>query len=204
MAVYSTFFVAAPDALPRGFPGWKPPLDKPERRTVSNYLGETQTIETQEPLWEDDEPDEDSEPEFGVVAIEGDYGEYLEARLPALVRGVPHWCSKGLTDIEINPLGELTDGNPDLEDCLFAHPSRSAHLLVFRTSVVEKILQPPSQLAEQWAARMSTPEYTHSAEGNNRIDEDWSVDDALFILERLADLVKRSTRGTPLYLLLEW
>jgi hypothetical protein len=204
VAVYSTFFVAAPEALLSGFPGWKLPLDKPVKREITDFFGEQRTIETREPLWEDIVPGEEPVPEYGVVAIEGDYAAYLEAPLPAFVRKSAHWCSKGITNVELDPLGELTDGKPALEEGLFAHPSRSGNIMVFRPSIVSEILKAPQSLAEKWAARMSTPEYTHSADGSNRLQDDWSVDDALSILTPLADLAKKASSGQRLYLLLEW
>jgi hypothetical protein len=204
VAVYSTFFVADSDALLSGFPGWKLPLDKSIQREITDFFGEKRTIETREPLWEDVVPSQDPVPDYGVVAIEGDYAAYLEARLPAFVRKAPHWCSKGLTNVELDPLGELTDGKPALEEALFAHPSCCGHLLVFRQLIVESILKAPQQLAQKWAARMSTPEYTHSAERSNRLQDDWSVDDALRILGPLGQLVKKASPGQRLYLLLEW
>jgi hypothetical protein len=76
--------------------------------------------------------------------------------------------------------------------------------LVFRQSIVDGILKASQQLAEKWAARMSTPEYTHSADGSNRLQDDWSVDDALSILRPLGDLAKKAIPGQRLYLLLEW
>jgi hypothetical protein len=78
MAIYSTFFVAAPEALLAGFPGWKLPLDKPVQREVTNFFGTKQFIQTREPLWEDIVPGEELEPEFVVEEIKGDYAEYLE------------------------------------------------------------------------------------------------------------------------------
>lgn len=203
MAIYSTFFVAAPEALLTGFPGWKLPLDKPVKREITDLFGEQRTIETREPLWEDIVPGEEPVPEDGVVTIEGDYAAYLEARLPAFVRKSPHWCSKGLTNVELDPLGELIDGKPALEEGLFAHPSRSEYLMAFRAPVADGILKAPQQLAQKWATRMSTPGYTHSADGC-RIQDDWSVDDALSILRLLGDLVNQASPGQRLYLLLEW
>lgn len=203
MAVYSTFFVAAPETLLSGFPGWKLPLDKPVKREIADFFGK-RIIETREPLWEDVEPGEEPVPEYGIVAIEGDYAAYLEARLPAFVRKAPHWCLKGLTNVELDPLGDLTDGKPALEDGLFAHPSRSGNIMVFRPSIVDEILKTPQPLAQKWAARMSTPEYTHSADGSNRLQDDWSVDDALSILRPLGELLKKASPGHRLYLLLEW
>ncbi len=51
---------------------------------------------------------------------------------------------------------------------------------------------------------MSMPEYTHSADGSNRLEDDWSVDDALSILTPLGNLAKKAAPGQRLYLLLEW
>ena len=203
MAIYSTFFVAAPNAILSGFPGWKLPLDKPVQREIKDFFGK-RVIETRAPVWEDVVPGQESVRRYGVVAMEGDYNAYLEARLPAFVRKAPHWCSKGLTNVEIDALGELTDGLPALVDALFAHPSRSASLSVFRPSITEEVIRAPQELGQKWAARMSTPEYTHSADGSNRLQDDWSVDDALSILRPLGDLAKKASTGQRLYLLLEW
>ncbi len=203
MAIYSTFFVAAHEMLISAFPGWKLPLGKPLKRQISDFLGENRTIETQEPLWEDS-PAEEPAPQYSVVSLEGNYAEYLEARLPAFVREAAHWCSKGLTNLEIDPLGELTDSNPALEYTLFAHPSLSSQLFVFRQSIVDQILKAPQDMAQQWAARMSTPEYTHSADGSERLQDDWSVDDALSILNPLGDLARNASQGQRVYLLVEW
>src|SRR5262249_32279323 len=111
---------------------------------------------------------------------------------------------KGLTNVEVDPLGELTDGMPALVEALFAHPSRSAQILVFRQSIVDEMLRAPKELAQKWAARMSTPEYTHSADGSNRLEDDWSLDDALRILKPLSELTKKGSPGQRLYLLIEW
>jgi hypothetical protein len=68
VAVYSTFFLAAPDALLSGFPGWKLPLDKPLKREITDFFGQ-RTIETRAPLWEDVAPGEEPAREYGIVAI---------------------------------------------------------------------------------------------------------------------------------------
>jgi len=203
VAIYSTFFAAGPDAILSGFPGWKLPLDEPVKREIKDCFGK-RVIETREPLWEDVVPGQEPALQYGVVAMEGDYNAYLEARLPAFVRKAPHWCSKGLTNVEIDPLGELTDGLPALVDALFAHPSRSASLSVFRPSIVEEVIRAPQVLGHKWAARMSTRNYTHSADGSTRVQDDWSVDDALNILTPLGELAEKASPGQRLYLLIEW
>lgn len=203
LAVYSTFFVAAPGEILSGFPGWKMPLEAPVQRVITDFFGR-RTIETREPDWDEFEIDEPIEPELEIVSGEGDYAAYLEGRLPPFVRAAPHWCAKGLTNVELDSLGELTDGKPALVDALFAPPSRGAQLLVFRESIINKIRKAPQELGHQWAARMSTPDYTHSVDGSERVNDDWSVDDAISILMPLVDLSSRATRTQRLYVLMEW
>jgi hypothetical protein len=203
VAIYSTFFVAAPETLLSGFPGWKLPLDTPVKREFTDFFGGRRIIETRAPLWEDVEADEEGLPEYRVVAIQGNYEDYLEERLPAFVREVPHFCAKGLTEVEIDPLGKLTDGQPALEEGLFAPPSRGASLLAVRPAVVDEILNSQVKLAQTWAAHMSTPDYTHSADGSRRLNDDWSLNDALGILAPLRDLARKAGAGERLYLLVE-
>lgn len=203
LAVYSSFFVASPESLLSGFPGWKLPLPEPVRREITDFFGEKRMIETREPNW-DDEPDTEPEPEFVVTSMEGDYEKYLEARLPGFVRKSPHWCSKGLTNVELDPLGEVTDGEPALVDALFAHPSCNALIFTFREAVVERMRSSPQAVASKWAAQMSTPEFTHSVDGDTRVQDDWTVEDALSILTPLVELAHRAGAGQRLYLLLEW
>jgi hypothetical protein len=106
--------------------------------------------------------------------------------------------------VELHPLGKLTDGKIALVDALFAHPSRSVHLQSFREPIVEEMLKHPYVLAQKWAATMSSPEYTHSADGSQRLADDWTVDDAQSILKPLSELANKANAGQRLYLLLEW
>src|SRR6185503_2794699 len=105
-----------------------------------------------------------------------------------------------LTNVELDALGELIDGQPALVDTLFAHPSRNAYLQMFRESIVHELLNAPRPLAQKWAVRMSAPEYTHSADGSTRLEDDWSVDDALNILGPLAELATKASPDHRLYL----
>ncbi len=70
--------------------------------------------------------------------------------------------------------------------------------------VASSITKAQQQLAQKWAPHMSRPEYTHSADGSNRLQDDWSVRDALSILRPLGDLAKKASSGQRLYLLVEW
>src|SRR4051794_24414788 len=104
MATYTTFFLASADELATGFPSWKAPLPVPVERSMRNpFTGKTTTIMTSEPEWTD-EAEPIVPPQKTVVAIEGDYGDYLESRLPAFVRARAHWATKGLTELELGPL----------------------------------------------------------------------------------------------------
>ena len=76
--------------------------------------------------------------------------------------------------------------------------------VMFREPVVKEMLKSPQDLARRWAARMSTPEYTHSADGSERLADDWTVEDAKSILEPLSELAKKTVAGHQMYLLLEW
>ena len=56
MAIYTTFFLAAPEKVVGGFPGWKPPLPAPVRREFLNPLTkQLVVIETRKPEWPDEE-----------------------------------------------------------------------------------------------------------------------------------------------------
>jgi hypothetical protein len=57
-------------------------------------------------------------------------------------------------------------------------------------------------VAQQWAAAMSTPEHTHSVSGH-KLSDGWTPGDALEILRPLADLSKKATAGQQMYLLTE-
>src|SRR4051794_14044859 len=56
MAIYTTFFLARPDELGSGFPGWKLPLPAPVRREFRNWFTkQIVTVETREPEWPEEE-----------------------------------------------------------------------------------------------------------------------------------------------------
>ena len=134
MAGYSTLFTAEFECLPEGFPGWMLPLPEPVTRTfVHPLFREEVTVTTREPEWPGFVMEQWVPPHYAVVAIEGDYGAYLEARLPPFVRSRPHWCGKRFTSVELNPLIALAT-EPDikkLESAMFAHPSLGKALDVF-------------------------------------------------------------------------
>ena len=49
---------------------------------------------------------------------------------------------------------------------------------------------------------MSTPEFTHSVNGE-RLYNDWNVEDTMEILQPLVDLAKQQTDGQSMFLLME-
>jgi len=209
LAIYSTFFLAQPDQLPVAFPDWKPPLPEPvTRKSINPFTREEMTITTCAPEWEGFDPDNMAFPAPQVVAIEGDYQTYLENRIPPFVQSQPHWCAKNLTNVELEPLVAAATGAPDtkVESALYAHPAIGCGLEQIPDDFIARV-KPPSDadlqaIAEQWAKTMSTREHTHSVSGD-RLSDDWSVDDALRLLNPIVELLKQHSDAQSLYLLIE-
>jgi hypothetical protein len=207
MALYSTFFLCKPRELPKGFPGWKLPLPKPVRRKVNDpFTGEKLTVETRDPLWPEYSGDDEIPMEFGVVAIEGRYKDYLEERLPEFVRGQPHWCTKGIMKVELDPLAVSLDLVYAVEDGLFSPPSSGAFIWRIRPEMLEALLalddKEVKATAKRWAEAMSMPEHTHSASGDE-LSKGWKPADALQILKPLIKLGGEAGKGQAMYLLME-
>ncbi len=214
MAIYSTFFLCEQDALAPAFPEWKLPLPEPvERTAVDPFTGDEMTITTRAPEWEDFDPEnfdpEDMElPEPEVVAIDGDYATYLEGRIPEFVRAQPHQCGKNLTSMELEPLIALALGVDEvrLESALYAHPLSASGLEQIPGDFVNAMKNADDAalqtLAEKWAAHMSTPDYTHSLDGE-QLSEGWTTEDALSQLMPIAELARQQTGNQSMYLLIE-
>jgi hypothetical protein len=207
MAVYSTFFLCDPASLISGFPRWRPPLPQPVRREFKNlFTGKLTAVETREPDWSD-ESDPAPEREFAVVAIKGSYEDYLEGRLPPFVRGAPHWAANGITMVELGALAKPVDAEWEFESPLYAPPSAGAGLVELPAELISQVATQEEQglkaLAEQWAAAMSTPDYTHSVTGV-RLSDGWTSAGALDILRPIAALAKQAKNGMRMYLLLEY
>lgn len=207
MAIYSTFFLCEPDALSCLFPAWRAPRAEPVVREVKNpFTGKVTQVTSREPDWPDGTSEEPFDREYQVIAIEGDYEEYLEARLPPGVRLQPHWCAKGLTKVELAPLGEATRIEPALDVALYAPPSFAATLDEIHPELVLDLAKADGarlrEIAARWAATMSTPDYTHSASGE-RLEDDWPPAYALSILEPIVALARQASGDQRLYLLTE-
>jgi hypothetical protein len=207
MAIYSTIFLARSLELSAGFPGWKSPLPEPVTRTFMNpFFKPEMTVTTREPEWPESEAFASSE--YGVVAIQGDYGDYLESRIPEFVRSRHHWCGKGLTSIELDTLIAVAMDSEDakLEPAMFAHPSWSSALDEFPDAFVALLQEVNEfavrQLAQKWAKAMSHPQHTHSVNGD-RLEPDWTMDEALRPLQPLLRLAKVRTANERMYLLTE-
>ncbi len=203
MAIYATFFLAEPQEVLGGFPGWKPPLPAPVRRERRNpFTQQLVTIETREPDWQDVERASEVR-QHRVVAGQGRYGDYLENRLPPFIRRRPHWAAKGLTDAEIDPSLHTLGITTRLECPIYAPPSAGAVLREFPPESVSKLVASDRrEVAQRWAAAMSTPEHTQSASGN-RLNDGWTTDDAAQILTPLILLAGGAVPGQKLYLLIE-
>ena len=202
MAIYTTFFLCKPDELLGGFPGWLPPLAKPVLRKFRNpFSGEEFEVETRDPEWPDEGEEQDRE--YRVVEIQGRYEDYLEGRIPAFVRSRPHWAAKGLTEIELGPLCEAVGVGPEFLSPIYAPPSSGAMVQELPVGLLAKLSAlDVEDVAKQWAAAMSTPEYTHSVSGL-KLSDGWSTADASAILKSLVALARQSTAGLKLYLLVE-
>ncbi|MCE9527313.1 MAG: hypothetical protein K8R36_14800 [Planctomycetales bacterium] len=209
MAIYSTFFLCEPGQLQTALPGWRLPLSPPvTRKAINPFTKKEMTIYSREPEWEDVDPNKFELPEMTVVAIEGDYAAYLEGRIPPFVQSQPHWCAKNLTSVELEPLVSIFTDSADakLETALYAHPSLLSgieqfpgqFLVTLRAAGKEEI----NAIAEKWAAEMSTPDYTHSM-GGDRIQDDWTVEDALSMMTPIVELARKAKTGQSMYLLLE-
>jgi hypothetical protein len=207
VAIYTTFFVCDPEQLAAGFPGWRPPLRKPVKRTFKNpFTGEMTTVETREPEWPNDEDSELMDREFQVVAVEGDYADYLEGRLPPCIRRQPHWAAKGLTEVELSPLAQAMGVEGKFECPLYGPPSSGAVLQEVPPELLAKLASLDAKalnaLAGKWAAARSTREHTHSVTGV-KLNDGWSKSDALEILQPIVALAQKAAAGQCMYLLIE-
>lgn len=203
MAIYTTFFLCQPEELPRGFPGWRLPLATPVHRKVRNpFTGEESIVESREPEWPDEVGDE-PEQDYRVVKGEGSYDDFLECRLPPFVRTCPHWPAKGLTEVELDPLLYAVGVEGAMERPIFSPPSSGAVVQQFPAEFLSMLKSlDQTAVATEWAAAMSTPEYTHSVTGV-KLSDGWEVSEAESILKSVAALARRASPEQQLYLLIE-
>jgi hypothetical protein len=203
MAIYTTFFLCKPDALPGGFPGWRLPLPQPVRREYRNpFTEEIVLIESREPEWPEGSGEE-LEREYQVVAIEGRYEDYLEGRLPPFVRACPYWATKGVTQIELLELIKVVGVEGSLECPIYGPPSVGAFVEQLPPQLlIELGSRDQQQIARQWAAAMSTPDHTHSVSGEKLYDG-LTTSEALDKLQPLVTLACKATGDQQLYLLTE-
>lgn len=209
MAIYSTFFVCKLEDLLSGFRGWKLPLPKPVRREVMNpFTRKPMTIESRCPDWPD--TDDETDDEIGsarvVVGMQGRYEDYLEGRLPSLVRDCPHACLKNLTQIELEALGEAAEVHPAIEDALYSPPPHATELFQIRPELISKLISLDNSgidlIAKLWAEIMSGPDHTHSVSGM-KLSDGWQVSDAKEILQPIVDLARRAAGEQAVYVLIE-
>ncbi len=209
LASYTTFFVCEPQVLTAGFPGWRPPLPKPVRREFKNpFTGETTAVLTREPEWPDGEEADLMERGYQVVAIEGNYEDYLERRIPQFIRDQPHWCTKNLTEVELKPLAEAVGLETSLDfDCpLYGPLSLGAVIQGIPPILCAKLLALDETdlvtVAGRWAATMSTPNYTHSVSGE-KLSAGWTAEKAMSVLQPIVKLAKEAIGGKGIFLLIE-
>lgn len=229
MAIYSTFFVCDPERLGDGFSGWKSPLATPVRREVSDpFTGEALIYESFEPDWESEESDAPGpqnitrpgsrfawlarlvgwppKARLTVRCISSNYSDFLKQRASPFLQECPHWPTKGLTGSELDPLAAELKLTCTFRNALFAPPALACELLEVPDAFVARLAtlndRSLSEIAERWAASMSTPEFTHSAAGT-QLNEGWTTEDALAPITNLAALSRTVRDGQSMYLLLE-
>lgn len=208
MAIYSTFFLSTSEQLAAAFRDWKPPLPEPITRQIRNpFTGEEETVTTCVPDWDDEADAEFDLPEYRVVQIEGRYEDYLESRLHPHVAQQPHWCSKGIMGLELEELFTLMAGHKThLETPLYGPPTVSSSLQELPDGQIRTLVDADEaeveRLADGWAKVMSTPEHTHSANGE-RLYEGWTTATAMSLMQPLIDLAKRGEQGDSVYLMIE-
>lgn len=162
-------------------------------------------VETRAPEWPEGIA-EAKAPAYKVVSVKGSYEDYREDRLPPALRAMPHWHSKGLTNIEFDALGEVRGFEGRLEVALYGRPSSGATLFQFQPEFITRLKALNGHeieiIAAKWARAMSKPEHTHSVSGS-RIDEDWAVTDAMHFLLPIIGLSMRADDGCRMYFLIE-
>ena len=209
MAIYSTFFLCSEDELKAFFPEMRPALEEAVEILITDpSTGEKVKVLTREPEW-DDLDTELPPPDVQVVAGHGDYQEYLESRLPGSLKQIPHWPSKNLTPLELDPLVKavLGDESAELKPALFSPPSQGRFVSEFPVTFTRVLSiaedDRVSEFAIEWSSTMSSHEFTHSIAGE-RIYEDWTIEDALVVINPILELVKKLNQGQRMYLLVEF
>jgi len=204
MAIYTTYFVGTHAQIASAIPASRPPLASPVRATRMNPFTKQEVeylswdpadapgaaVEQTPPL------DGATIPRRSVIVIEGDYMQYLEERLPAGVRALPHFAWKSMDSIVLGTLAELLGLYPDQDAFDRAHPNLrfldDAALNEVPRSLVDAVaaLEDCREVAERWVE-------DETLEGS-------SADDVLPFLEALRALSKQCPNDRKMALLTEW
>lgn len=177
MAIYSTFFACEAGAIGGVLPEWKAPLAVAAPRAVRDpFTGKSKTVMSDEPQWDEPEkagwmgralsalglrqPALAAPPAMTVVSVPaGDYDGYLESRLPAGVRALPHYCAKGITALEMEALGTALGVSPALQTALYARPPSPATLDRLDAALTSALASLDAErrrtLSERWAEALS-------------------------------------------------
>ena len=123
---------------------------------------------------------------------------------PRFNESQPHWRMKNLTTDELAPLVRIVT---DWEDAKMTPIGiGSGALDAFPPEFIDRLRTADEfsirRIAQEWAKVMSTPQYTHSVTGK-RVEEDWTVETALSVLEPVIELAKKCGDGELVYLLVE-
>lgn len=199
MTSYTTFFLCTPDELATGFPNWKPPLKKPVLRRVKNPAGGFFTIPSIAPEW----------PEYAEVPLEqlgerrSSEEEFSESRLPAVVRDHPHFATELIGTSPLTVLSDVIGASSTFELALCAPPIVSQQLVEFPEPMFSKLktldVNELPAIAGRWAEKLLPPDDWEPEEGEP-VEEPWSVEFALSILEPMVGLAKQAEDGERMYM----
>jgi hypothetical protein len=163
------------------------------------FTGETITVISDQPNWDDDAEFEDAaEPGEEDVAsqLSGpfDYGQYLEERAPQFIRSRPHWCTKGVMSDKVESLIKLAEGVDQfaMRSPLYSPPQASATIHEIPDRFVEQLKQ-----ADQAWIKAIAPQWLEA------FCENIALEDIVTILHELIHLAKLHVTGQHMYLMME-
>jgi hypothetical protein len=206
MAVRTTFFLCRASELAAGFPDWKPPLPEPVLRKIKSPLtGGFLTIPSLVPEWPDEQKEisELSAASANAFAVEG---ENFESRLPPIVRDRPRWTANDIGTFCLERLSDVVGAPATLECPLYGPPSCGDMLVEIPEFFLAKLKSLDASnlvgVAEKWADALKPPDDIEPIEGEP-IEEPWSAEFALTILEPIVGLAWRAEGEERMYLFVE-
>jgi len=160
---------------------------------------------SREPEWDDVDPDAS---EVRTASTGYDDASHFERRISPF-ESLPHLCSKGLTNVEMEPLvaAILNIEEQDLEPALYAHPSFGQSIVGFPEAFVRSLQSAAESILRKFAESSSAKMWAieNGLSGGSKANRDfWTTDQALTILKPIAELARQRTSCQSMYLLMKW